>query len=343
MSPRWSAPSPSMSSSPPAPPRPPSTLLTPDWRMGRGAAAHVARLYVSRDRPSVPAAMAAVSRPSSVMRIGVDANGVCRSRRRWPPRSPRMTATRACRWSPSMLANNETGVIQPVREIAAIVQGSWRRARASTPCRRPAGSRSTSPTATARLPHSLLAQDRRAQGRRRAVVARIRPDDADAADHAAAARRRAIARAPRMSPASPASAPPRKSRRRTLRRCGRDRARCATASRRRMLLLRPTRKSSDMARAAACQHDLLRHARPEGRDGADRASISPAWRFPPGRPARRARSAPSHVLKAMGHGAEHGACAFRSARAHDVEGHRTFRSRAVADCRRAAPAATQAA
>ena len=44
------------------------------------------------------------------------------------------------------LANNETGVIQPVRDAAALRRRSWRSAALSTRCRRPGASRSISPS-----------------------------------------------------------------------------------------------------------------------------------------------------------------------------------------------------
>ena len=98
-----------------------STLLTPDWRMGRGAV-RMSRLYVSAaDHPCLlnggrfPA--------EQPVRIGVDNNGVCdlealqtaladHDRAEGLP----LVAIHA--------ANNETGVIQPVREIGAIVKAA---------------------------------------------------------------------------------------------------------------------------------------------------------------------------------------------------------------------------
>ena len=55
-----------------------STLLTPDWRMGRGAISHVAALCVG-SRSSVPADRRTFP-GERVVRIGVDRNGVLRSR-----------------------------------------------------------------------------------------------------------------------------------------------------------------------------------------------------------------------------------------------------------------------
>ena len=98
----------------------------------------------------------------------------CRSTRRhrststrWPARSTAMTARRACRWSRSMLANNETGVIQPVARDRRAGHGGRRRARR----RRGAGGRTDSARYFSKLYADFLilvgAQDRRAEGRRR--------------------------------------------------------------------------------------------------------------------------------------------------------------------------------
>lgn len=98
-----------------------STLLTPDWQMGRGTV-RMSRLYVCEaDHPCLlnggrfPAAQ--------VTRIGVDANGIANL--------PQLTATLATHDKAEGLplvaihaANNETGVIQPVEAIAAIVKAA---------------------------------------------------------------------------------------------------------------------------------------------------------------------------------------------------------------------------
>lgn len=98
-----------------------STLLTPEWRMGRGDI-RMSRLYVSAaDHPCLlnggrfPA--------ERVMRIGVDANGVCDL----AALTGALAAHDRSEGLPLVaihLANNETGVIQPVREISAIVKAA---------------------------------------------------------------------------------------------------------------------------------------------------------------------------------------------------------------------------
>jgi len=98
-----------------------STLLTPHWRMGRGDI-NMSRLYVSAaDHPCL--LNGGRFSPERVMRIGVDANGVCD-----------LTALAAALAAHDRdeglplvaihLANNETGVIQPVREVSAIVKSA---------------------------------------------------------------------------------------------------------------------------------------------------------------------------------------------------------------------------
>lgn len=98
-----------------------STLLTPDWQMGRGTV-RMSRLYVSEaDHPCLlnggrfPAAQ--------VTRIGVDANGIANL--------AQLTAALVTHDKAEGLplvaihaANNETGVIQPVEAIAAIVKAA---------------------------------------------------------------------------------------------------------------------------------------------------------------------------------------------------------------------------
>ncbi|MER9406448.1 cysteine desulfurase [Mesorhizobium caraganae] len=98
-----------------------STLLTPDWQMGRGTV-RMSRLYVCEaDHPCLlnggrfPAAQ--------VTRIGVDANGIANL--------AQLTAALVAHDKADGLplvaihaANNETGVIQPVEAIAAIVKAA---------------------------------------------------------------------------------------------------------------------------------------------------------------------------------------------------------------------------
>jgi cysteine desulfurase len=98
-----------------------STLLTPDWQMGRGTV-RMSRLYVSEaDHPCLlnggrfPAAQ--------VTRTGVDADGIANL--------AQLTAALAAHDKADGLplvavhaANNETGVIQPIDRIAAIVKAA---------------------------------------------------------------------------------------------------------------------------------------------------------------------------------------------------------------------------
>ena len=96
-----------------------STLLTPEWRMGRGDIL-MSRLYVSAaDHPCLlnggrfPA--------ERVVHIGVDRNGVCDL----AALASALSAHDRSEGLPLVaihLANNETGVIQPVREIGKIVK-----------------------------------------------------------------------------------------------------------------------------------------------------------------------------------------------------------------------------
>ena len=98
-----------------------STLLTPEWRMGRGDIL-MSKLYVSvADHPCLlnggrfPA--------DSVVRIGVDLNGVCDLE----ALASALSAHDRSEGLPLVaihLANNETGVIQPVREIGKIVKNA---------------------------------------------------------------------------------------------------------------------------------------------------------------------------------------------------------------------------
>lgn len=98
-----------------------STLLTPDWQMGRGAV-RMSRLYVSEaDHPCLlnggrfPAAQ--------VIRIGVDADGVVRL----DVLAEALAQHDKAEGLPLVAihaANNETGVIQPVGRIAEIVKAA---------------------------------------------------------------------------------------------------------------------------------------------------------------------------------------------------------------------------
>lgn len=98
-----------------------STLLTPEWRMGRGDI-RMSKLYVSAaDHPCLLGG--GRFSPERVMRIGVDANGLCDL----SALSAALAAHDRDEGLPLVaihLANNETGVIQPVREIAEIVKSA---------------------------------------------------------------------------------------------------------------------------------------------------------------------------------------------------------------------------
>lgn len=98
-----------------------STLLTPDWQMGRGVI-RMSHLYVcAADHPCLlnggrfPAA--------GVTRIGVDANGIADLN----ALAAALTAHDKADGLPLVaihVANNETGVIQPVEAIAKIVKAA---------------------------------------------------------------------------------------------------------------------------------------------------------------------------------------------------------------------------
>jgi cysteine desulfurase len=98
-----------------------STLLTPEWRMGRGNI-RMSRLYVSAaDHPCL--LNGGRFSPEQVMRIGVDADGVCDL----AALTGALAAHDRDEGLPLVaihLANNETGVIQPLREISAIVKAA---------------------------------------------------------------------------------------------------------------------------------------------------------------------------------------------------------------------------
>ncbi|MER8785032.1 cysteine desulfurase [Mesorhizobium sp. M0437] len=98
-----------------------STLLTPDWQMGRGAV-RMSRLYVSEaDHPCL---LHGGRFPTGqVMRIGVDADGVVRL----DVLAEALAQHDKAEGLPLVAihaANNETGVIQPVGRIAEIVKAA---------------------------------------------------------------------------------------------------------------------------------------------------------------------------------------------------------------------------
>ncbi|RWL87032.1 MAG: cysteine desulfurase [Mesorhizobium sp.] len=98
-----------------------STLLTPDWQMGRGAI-RMSHLYVSEaDHPCV--LNGGRFAPAQVMRIGVESNGIADLEA--------LAAALAQHDKAAGLplvaihaANNETGVVQPVGRIAEIVKAA---------------------------------------------------------------------------------------------------------------------------------------------------------------------------------------------------------------------------
>lgn len=98
-----------------------TTLLTPDWQMGR-AALRMGRLYVCEaDHPCI--LNGGRFPPAQVTRIGVDADGVVRLDalvealgRHDKAEGLPLVAIHA--------ANNETGVVQPLEKIAAVVKAA---------------------------------------------------------------------------------------------------------------------------------------------------------------------------------------------------------------------------
>ncbi len=98
-----------------------STLLTPEWRMGRGDI-RMSKLYVSAaDHPCLLGG--GRFSHERVLRIGVDANGLCDL----SALAAALAAHDRDEGLPLVaihLANNETGVIQPVREIGEIVKSA---------------------------------------------------------------------------------------------------------------------------------------------------------------------------------------------------------------------------
>ena len=177
------------------------------------------------------------------------------------------TSPRACRWWRSMLANNETGVIQPLGAIAAAREGGRRRAGGR--CR--AGRRAHSARYCSRLrgfPDSFLAQDRRAS-RRRAPCCCRRPDDAEAAGQwrrpgKGPSRRHRKWRRP--SPVSARPPGPRVPDWPMSRRC----APAATRIEALMLSLAPDAEIFGRSVDTACQHDVFHPSRSQGRNRADR-------------------------------------------------------------------------
>ncbi len=95
--------------------------------MGRAPFA-LSRLYVSAaDHPCL--LDGGRFSPDHVVRVGVDGNGIVRPRRRWQAALARMIGSDGLPLVAIHAANNETGVIQPFGEIAAIGEGGRRRAR----------------------------------------------------------------------------------------------------------------------------------------------------------------------------------------------------------------------
>ena len=99
-----------------------TTLLTPDWQMGRGAAAHVAALR-RRVRSPVPAVRRALCQGSRRDAAGRRATA-CSIWRRCRRRSTAHDRSEGLPLVAIHAANNETGVIQPIAEIAALVEAA---------------------------------------------------------------------------------------------------------------------------------------------------------------------------------------------------------------------------
>jgi cysteine desulfurase len=98
-----------------------TTLLTPDWQMGRGAT-RMARLYVSAsDHPCVLGG--GRFHREQVETVGVDAQGIIDLGALREALS-RHDRTAGLPLVAIHLANNETGVIQPVCEIGALVKAA---------------------------------------------------------------------------------------------------------------------------------------------------------------------------------------------------------------------------
>ncbi len=98
-----------------------STLLTPDWQMGRSAV-RMGRLYVSAaDHPCVLGG--GRFRPEQVEAIGVDRHGVV-DLAALRDSLQRHEGGEGLPLVAIHFANNETGVIQPVREIGALVKAA---------------------------------------------------------------------------------------------------------------------------------------------------------------------------------------------------------------------------
>ncbi len=98
-----------------------ATLLTPDWRMGRGPV-RMSRLYVSAaDHPCL--LNGGRFSPEHVVRIGVDSDGLCDL----DALQVALLGHDSTEGLPLVAihaANNETGVIQPVAGIAALVKAA---------------------------------------------------------------------------------------------------------------------------------------------------------------------------------------------------------------------------
>lgn len=96
-----------------------STLLTPDWKMGRGAV-RMSRLFVSEaDHPCILGGGRFA--PAQVSRIGVDGDGIVDTE----ALAAALGAHDRTEGLPLVAihaANNETGVIQPIGRIAGIVK-----------------------------------------------------------------------------------------------------------------------------------------------------------------------------------------------------------------------------
>ena len=98
-----------------------ATLLSPDWKMGRGAV-RMSRLYVSAaDHPCL--LNGGRFGADQIVRIGVDGNGLC-DLDALQSALAQHDRTEGLPLVAIHLANNETGVIQPVEAIAALVKAA---------------------------------------------------------------------------------------------------------------------------------------------------------------------------------------------------------------------------
>ena len=285
-----------------------STLLTPDWQMGRGAV-RMRRLYVVGGRPSVPAVRRAFSGDAveTLPRRRATASLDLAALRRALDRHDRrdglpLVAIHA--------ANNETGVIQPV---AGSPRSSRRRGGILVVDAVQAAGRIPLDMSAGYADYLILSSHK--IGGPKGVGAIVAAADLMMPKPliAAAARRRAIAPAPKTSPAIAGFGA---AAREALRRPGGRSTRCgacATGSKRIIVRRwRPTRKSSAPARRRLANTTFF--AIPGIK--AETAQIAfdlAGVALSAGSACSSGKVGPSHVLKAMGYGDSLAPCACRSA------------------------------